>query len=290
MNTSSASTSVSVTARSGDNAAGIPRLRREEVAPLAREELARFQQLLETLEPADWERPTACALWSVKDIAAHQGSHVVGLVRVGEFLDQFNPMNLRDYSRKGMNSLDAANQRQVDKRAAWTPGRVIAELRDNGEASLRGRRRFPALLRVIRLKAPGHDALFSVGYLIDTVYTRDMWMHRLDICRATGKEMVQTAAHDGRITALVVRDLDRHLRRKLAGRSVLYRLTGTAGGGWLVGSNSRADAEICMDVTDFHRLASGRIGSEQVLAQGLVRVSGDEALAGTALQHTVVLY
>jgi hypothetical protein len=56
-----------------------------------------------------------------------------------------------------------------------------------------------------------------LDYLIDLIYTRDMWMHRLDICRATGREMVQTPQHDGRITTLVVRDLARKHTPKLAG-------------------------------------------------------------------------
>ena len=30
-----------------------------------------LMSLLRNLSPADWSRPTACALWSVKDIAAH---------------------------------------------------------------------------------------------------------------------------------------------------------------------------------------------------------------------------
>src|SRR5688500_833522 len=30
-----------------------------------------LMQLLRGLDPSDWSRPTACALWSVKDIAAH---------------------------------------------------------------------------------------------------------------------------------------------------------------------------------------------------------------------------
>jgi hypothetical protein len=44
--------------------------------------------------------------------------------------------------------------------------------------------------------------MVPLGYLTDLISTRDMWMHRLDICRATGREMVLTSRHNGRITAL----------------------------------------------------------------------------------------
>lgn len=271
-------------------ASAIARLSREEVVPLAREELTRFLSLLETLAPADWDKPTDCALWTVKDIVAHQASHVLALTRYREFLDQFNPLNFRDYTRKGMNSLDAANQRQVDQRAHWTPAQLIAEMRDNGEASFVGRQRFPALLRWLRIQPPGYAGLISVGELIDNIFTRDMWMHRLDICRTTGREMALTADHDGRITALVVRDLDRHLALKLGGRALVYRLTGKAGGEWVLGGNDAAAADVSLDVATFHRLASGRISGQQVLQQELVQIDGDQTLGALAVQNTAVLY
>ena len=45
-----------------------------------------------------------------------------------------------------------------------------------------------------------------LGYLMDIVYTRDVWMHRVDICRATGRQPVLTAEHDGRLIADMVAD------------------------------------------------------------------------------------
>ena len=290
MNESVASPSVLAAVQQPLNASAIPRLSRAEVIPLAREELARFLALLESLAPDDWTQPTECVLWSVKDIVAHQGSHVLALTHYRELLNQFNPRNLRDYTRQGMNSLDAANQRQVDRRAAWTPAQLIAEMRDHSEASFSGRQRLPFLLRQMRVGAPGFEGRVSLGELIDNIFTRDMWMHRLDICHATGRDMVQTGEHDGRITALAVRDLDRHLTKKLKGRSVVYRLNGRAGGEWIAGGSSTPAAAISLDVLDFHRLASERISGQQALDQGLVTIEGDQALGRLAVQHTMVLY
>lgn len=267
-------------------ASAVAILSREEVIPLAREELRRFLALIETLTPADWNKPTDCSLWTVKDIVAHQASHVLALTHFREFLDQFNPLKFRDYTQQGLNTLDAANQRQVDKRAKWTSAQIIAEIRDNSEASFIGRQRFPSLLRWVRVGVPGYEGRISIGELIDSIFTRDMWMHRVDICRATGREMLQTLDHDSRITALVARDLDRHLSAKLNGRSLIYNLTGRAGSKWTVGDNGPAAAEISLDVLDFHRLASGRINSQTAL----VKIDGDQALGNLALQNTVVLY
>ncbi|MBN8637631.1 MAG: maleylpyruvate isomerase family mycothiol-dependent enzyme, partial [Anaerolineae bacterium] len=271
-------------------AAAIPKLALPEVIPLARVELDRFLTLVETLTPADLNQPTDCTLWSVKDIIAHQASHVFGLTRFGEFMDQFNPLRARAYTAKGMNGLDAANQRQIDLRAQWSLAQLIAEMRDHREASFAGRQRFPALLRRVTIPVPGSNLRVSLGDLIDNIYTRDMWMHRADICRATGREMVQTADHDGRIVALVVRELDRILNASLNGQSVLYRLTGPAGGAWLVGGNNPPEATITMDGLEFNRLASGRVSAQQVLDQRLAQIEGRRELAVSALRQTVVLY
>ena len=290
MNQSLTSTSVFTEQLQPARAAAIPRLSRDEVIPLAREELTRFLTLLEALTPEDWGRPTECSLWTVKDIVAHQASHVVALTRPGEFLDQFFPLRLRAYTSKGMNSLDAANQRQVDRRAQWSPAQLIDEIRARSEASFAGRQHFPALLRLMRIKAPGYEGSLSIGELIDSIFTRDMWMHRLDICHATGREMTQTSNHDGRITALVVRDLNQYLSSKLGGHTVSFRLSGSAGGTWTTDGNLPASAQVSLTVQDFHRLASGRINGTQAIEQGLAQIDGDQTQGKLTLQNTVVLY
>jgi hypothetical protein len=50
-----------------------------EAGALARVELEHFLQLLEALGPEDWECPTLCTAWSVRDILAHQaGAYSAG--------------------------------------------------------------------------------------------------------------------------------------------------------------------------------------------------------------------
>ena len=38
---------------------------------------------------------------------------------------------------------------------------------------------------------------WTLGYLVDVIYLRDMWMHRVDTSRAVGRPLVLTAEHDG---------------------------------------------------------------------------------------------
>ncbi len=66
---------------------------------------------------------------------------------------------------------------------------------------------------------------WSLGYLIDTIYLRDAWMHRVDVTRATGAALVLTPDHDGRIVADVVAEWARR-----HGQPFTLHLTGPAGG------------------------------------------------------------
>jgi uncharacterized protein (TIGR03083 family) len=119
------------------------------------------------------------------------------------------------------------------------------------------------------------------------IHSRDTWMHRLDICRATGNAFEQTAAHDGRIAELVMRDLAEVFSRKIGGPALLFELTGIAGGDWNIGHGEPA-AVIRMDVLDFNIFASGRYSYER--ARPLATITGDVRAAEKALQQILVLY
>lgn len=257
--------------------ARIPALKHDEAIAMTAEELRRFIALIETLEPADWDKPTACSLWSVRDIVAHQGAHVTSFVSLGDMLGQLKPSLLRPYLKRGMGMLDAWNQSQVDLRRQHTPAQLIAEIRGNADASLRGKDRIPAWLRAPALPAPGLDQPRSLGYVFDLIYTRDMWMHRLDICRATGRAMPLDATHDRRVVALVVRDFALKCRSGLQGRSALLTLMGVAGGTFHIGSDDAPSATVEFDTLDFCILTSGREKAANFLREGRVILGGDAA-------------
>ena len=58
--------------------------------------------------------------------------------------------------------------------------------------------------RHMKMEMPSGTERWKIAYLMDTIFTRDTWMHRGDIARATGRELVLTPDHDGRIVADVV--------------------------------------------------------------------------------------
>jgi hypothetical protein len=92
----------------------------------------------------------------------------------------------------------------------------------------------------------------------DVVVTRDSFVHRVDITRATGKPMTVTADHEGRLIADVVRDWAAH-----HGSAFTLRLRGPAGGVYRSGSGG---ADIELDALEFCRILSGRAPGNGLLA------------------------
>ena len=270
-------------------AARIPTVTRQEAYELACDEYERLLALVRSLSADDWQRPTGCTLWDVRSMVSHIAGGLAGYTSWSQFKRQYSPWSHRPYKSRFTEPVDLVNAVQVEDRKERSPEELISELREVGPKALRTRSRIPAPLRAMRVPA-GAFGWISVGYLLDTIYPRDLWMHRLDICRATGREMSLTPEHDGRIVALVVRDLAYSLTSRLGGDSVLYDLPGAAGGTYKVGRHPSAAATIRIDVLDFNLLASGRIKPDQVNASGLVQIEGDARLANLALEHTIVLY
>jgi uncharacterized protein (TIGR03083 family) len=275
-------TELSNLAASAENAAGIAPISRTEARSMGEAEVDRFLALVESLGPDDWSKPTACTLWDVSQILAHQAGAYAGYVRWSEFRRQFGKRPAR-----GQLFEDALSATQVADRAHRAPAELIAEFRQVTRPAIANRHRIPALLRWLGMPHPDVGFL-RLGYLLDIIYTRDTWMHRLDISRATGRAMVLTREHDGRLVALVVRDLARSLAPKLGERSVVFELTGPVGAAWRIGPASIPTAAIHMDTLDFNILASGRYHLEEGRARASMQ--GDLALAELALRETKVLY
>jgi hypothetical protein len=97
-----------------------------------------------------------------------------------------------------------------------------------------------------------------MGYLLGIIHTRDPWMHRIDICRATGREITLTPEHDGRIVCDVVREwCPRH------GTPLNLHLAGPAGGEFVFAGGGR---DLTADAVDFCRVLSGRGSAEGPMA------------------------
>ncbi|QGN59461.1 maleylpyruvate isomerase family mycothiol-dependent enzyme [Nostocoides sp. HKS02] len=216
---------------------------------LATTEYQRFLDLLRSLSGDDWTKPTDCAQWDVRAIAGH----TTGMALMATGLKETLRQSLMSKRRGGV-PLDALTALQVEEHADLTTGELVDRFAAIGPRAARGRMRTPALVRRMKLPDPqdvaGKTEHWTNGYLIDTILTRDPWMHRMDICRATGRAPALTPDHDGFLVADVVQEwADRH------GRPYQLHLTGPAGGRFSKGNDG---PELTLDAIDFCRVLSGR--------------------------------
>lgn len=230
--------------------------RHDEWMTAAAEEYARILRQLGTLAPDDWSRPTDNDEWDVRETVAHLAGAAAGNASVREAVRQLRFG--RRAKRPGQDDVDGINAVQVAERAEASPAALVAELAELAPRAVRGRRRIPAPVRALRVPFGPPLGTRSIGYLTGCIYTRDAWMHRVDIARATGAPLDLTAEHDGRIVADVVEEWAR-----AHGRPYRLRLTGPAGGTWSSGSDGEQHE---MDAVEFCRTVSGRAPGEGLLA------------------------
>jgi uncharacterized protein (TIGR03083 family) len=237
----------------------IPPIGRTEAADLGRAEYRRFVEMLCSLSPADWDRPTDCTRWTVKDVAAHIVGETDAFASPREFARQWwrAPRVRREIGAEYL--IDGVNEVQVRDRADLSAEQLIERLTATAPAATRRRASLPPPLRAIPVTFPAVGRR-SVGYLVDLVITRDVWMHRVDITRATDTTLVLTAEHDGRLVADMVADwASTHTD------PFVLELTGPAGGTFVRGDA----APTRVDAVEFLRIVSGRAAGDGVLAHPL---------------------
>jgi uncharacterized protein (TIGR03083 family) len=228
---------------------------------LAATEYQRIAAAVADLSAADWEQPTDCPAWNVHELVAH----VIGMASMAS-----SPIKERRQRRaaiarlaQGEPFVDALTAHQVDLFRNRSADELVALTARVGPRAARGRRLTPPFVRSRPLPVPqvvnGVAELWTVGYLVDTILTRDPWMHRVDLARATGRAMTLTPDHDGVIVADVVAEwADRH------GEAFSLTLTGPAGGTWSSGVVGDDDRQT-LDAVEFCRILSGRAPAEGLL-------------------------
>lgn len=253
----------------------------DEASRLLTTAFGRFMRLLESLTPEDWPKPTACTAWDVHDIVAHQAGGYASATSYKEMFRQYIRM-----LKPGQLPEDAINALQVGERAHKSPSNLIAELKKIGEKAIHN---WAYGFRAIKWIGVPHPigGFMTIQYLMWVTHSRDTWMHRLDICRATNRPFEQTREHDGRIVELVVLDTARKLNKRLNSRAIALALTGVAGGNWKIGDGDSV-AELEMDALDFNIFISGRFSYEEGMARA--KIFGDRGVVEQAFKNLLVLY
>ena len=223
---------------------------------LAITEYARTAELLEALPPAAWSLRTECPAWDVRQMAAH----VLGMGHMASSLrDQIRQQ--RAARRRGGVFIDALTALQVDERSAMGPEEIVRDYAQTWPKAARARFRTPRFVRKRTLPDPetvgGIPEAWTIGFLVETVLTRDVWMHRIDVCRAVGVVPVLTQEHDGVLVADVVAEwAARH------GQPCRLTLTGPAGGQWTFGTGGPT---LELDAVQFCRTLAGREPAQGLL-------------------------
>jgi uncharacterized protein (TIGR03083 family) len=250
-------------------AAQLPQTPSDEAAGLVTEQLTAYVAELRALDPDDWSKPTDCTRWDVRQIAAHiageldESAHLTVLAR--------HLLRARKHRRTGL--ADAVNERQQADRGDHPGPTIVNDIERLMPKAIRRRRKIPRLVR--RVRVPGNDLPpgSDFGYLFDVIYPRDVWLHRIDTARATGRPSIETAG-DGVIIAQVIRDLARGWHEQT------WILDLGDVGQWLIGTGQPV-ATVRSDAIDYMRLLSGRRTTPTL------GVNGDDDIEALALAARV---
>ncbi|MDO5753346.1 maleylpyruvate isomerase family mycothiol-dependent enzyme [Arthrobacter sp.] len=243
-------------------AATIPRIKHDEAMEIAAVENVRLSALLRELAAPVWEQLTDCAPWTVRDVVVHITASAQAQASPIEFARQVVVGRPLTAQIGGNHWVDGLNEAQLRARTGWTPT-MLPDLWDrHSAAALTARQRLPAPIRALPLLPFGSPLDVHIGwqplrYLFDVGFTRDTWMHRIDMARAAGIAPQLSAEHDGRIIADIVAEWS-----GLHSQPYTLTLTGPAGGHFESGGG---DVPLTVDAVEFTRILSGRAEGPGVL-------------------------
>jgi uncharacterized protein (TIGR03083 family) len=239
----------------------IPPLEHDEAMRVAGVEHERLLGAVDGLSGDDWRRPTDCTGWDVKAVLGH----TLGMLEMNADKAEEARQGIAAAQRSGRNGgtwLDALTANQVDEHAHLDPVELTAALKAAAPKALSGRSAATAEeLAATFNPGPPFEGEWTRGYLLDVIHTRDRWMHRVDIARATGHELTVTPEHDGRIVADVVADWARG-----HGKAFSLTLDGPAGGTFMAGDGGE---QLHLDAVEFCRILGGRSHGTGLLAHEL---------------------
>ena len=260
-------------------------------------ERAALVELLESLSDAEWQRPTVCAGWSVKDLVLHVLGDDLGLLSRGR--DGFAYGGPED--------------------ASWES--LVAFLNEWNERWVEGTRRLSSrvLLELLRGVAPEVEAYFAsldlhaiggpvswagpepapVWLDVAREYT-ERWLHQQQIRDAVARPGLDDRRFIGPVIETFVRALPRAYREVGAppGTKVAVVVTGDGGGVWSVergwtgwtlasGTAPGATATVRLDRETAWRRSTR--GIDRDTAASRAQIDGDRDLGAVALDAVAMI-
>ena len=260
---------------------------------------AELMGLLRGLAPADWSKPTACALWSVKDIVAHLLDGNVRRLSYGrDGLDPAPEQAISSYADL-VAYLNRLNAEWIAAARRLSP-RVLMELLDFTGREVHGFFRSldpyaPALFGVAWAGEDASPNWFDIG----REYT-ERWLHQQQIREAVGAPGLIHRGWLHPALDIFVRALPFTYRAVEAqpGRSVRVEIEGEAGGVWTLvrgpdgwglfaGADGNPATRVSLEQDAAWKLFSKSLSPEA--ARQRVRIEGDRRLGEPLLGALAVM-
>jgi uncharacterized protein (TIGR03083 family) len=254
--------------------------------------------LLRGLEPADWLKPTACALWSVKDIVAHLLDTCLRRLSFGRDRLQISRRSFADYADL-VGYLNQLNAQWVETMRRVSSA-VLIDLLDRAEPQLH------AYLSSLEPEAPAPigvawagEELSSNWFDLGREYT-ERWIHQQQIREAVGAAGLTSRSWLYPALDIFVRALPFTYRSIEAppGTAVRLEITGEAGGVWTVarsdsgwglfaGPHPSPGAVVTLDQDAAWKLFSKGLSPER--ARREIRIEGDPSLGRPVLGALAIM-
>jgi uncharacterized protein (TIGR03083 family) len=242
---------------------------------------ASIRSACEGLGPAQWDQPTDCPGWSVRDNL----SHLVGIERM--LLGESPPPPLETFPPYVHNPLGEINEAWVEARRP-APGpdvlREFAEVTDKRLDELRSMpgEHFDVVSQSLLGKMPYRQFV--------QIRVIDSWAHEQDIRRAVDRPGGRNEAGESVVMDGCARNMDRVVGRGvtpedgsvvlfnisgLLGRKIAVRMEGGRGALVTPEEAGPPTTTLSMDQEAFWRLCFGRVEPVRLLGTGQVQVEGD---------------
>ena len=233
-----------------------------EARSVAKAQMDQMLELLRSLSNDEWNSPSDCEGWAMRDVAAHLLGWGEALISPPEFARQFKAGRALAKEMHGL--LHGVNRYQVESRQHLSNPELLARLEVVLPRMLKRRATMNRYMRYVPYW-DGFLGFTNTGYVMNVIFTRDTFMHRADISRPLGKEL-PLGEDDRRLLEDVVRDW-----AKRSDAHMTLVLTGPAGGRYLTAPDPVAEATL--DAVDFGRILTRREPPE------IAEITGDREAA-----------
>jgi len=254
-------------------------------------------ELCGMLDDGDWDLPTDCPGWSVKDSLSHLVSYeaaAIGRPPAPPLVDPERFPYIKD-------EIQAGNEREVEWRRSRSGAEVLAEYREVVAERLAQLRGLDQTSRMTETDTPiGLKDIPWVKFL--PVRVTDFFFHEQDMRRATGKPGHLNGAVGltvfERMATISLPRFSRWLSALPDGEAVAFdveapgrsfAITVADGKGRTIDAAADPKITITADFEAFLLLIGGRRPASELIATGRVAVRGDEELAGTVLAQIAVV-